>query len=41
MQTPSSGMTRANLSELVDNTKLGPVQWGVFTLCLLCVGMPT
>jgi MFS transporter, AAHS family, 4-hydroxybenzoate transporter len=37
MQTP--GTAKVNLAELVDNSQLGPVQWGVFTLCLLCLIM--
>ncbi|HEY6360523.1 MAG TPA: MFS transporter [Vicinamibacterales bacterium] len=31
--------SRINLAELVDNSRLGPVQWGVFALCLLTLIM--
>jgi MFS transporter, AAHS family, 4-hydroxybenzoate transporter len=39
MQTPPAGAERINLSEFVDQSTLGPVQWGVFTLCLLTLIM--
>ena len=39
MQTPDAGTAKVNLSELVDNSRLGPVQWGVFALCLLTLIM--
>ncbi len=35
MQMPDAGAGKINLSEFVDNSRLGSVQWGVFTLCLL------
>jgi AAHS family 4-hydroxybenzoate transporter-like MFS transporter len=31
--------TRVNLTELVDNSRVGAVQWSVFTLCLLSLIM--
>ncbi len=39
MQTPGTSAAKVNLAELVDNSRLGPVQWGVFTLCLLTLIM--
>jgi AAHS family 4-hydroxybenzoate transporter-like MFS transporter len=39
MQTPDAGTAKVNLSELVDNSRLGPVQSGVFALCLLTLIM--
>ena len=39
MQTPPTSAVRVNLSELVDNSRLGPVQWGVFILCMLTLIM--
>ncbi len=39
MQIPGPAAGSVNLSELVDNSPLGPVQWGVFTLCLLTLIM--
>src|SRR5687767_11334153 len=39
MQMPDAGAGKINLSEFVDNSRLGSVQWGVFTLCLLTLIM--
>jgi MFS transporter, AAHS family, 4-hydroxybenzoate transporter len=39
MQTPPVSTAKVNLSELVDNSRLGPVQWGVFALCMLTLIM--
>src|SRR5687768_6414462 len=39
MQTPHAGPPKVNLSELVDNSRLGPVQRGLFTLCMLTLIM--
>ena len=39
MQTPGMSAAKVNLAELVDSSRLGPVQWGVFTLCLLTLIM--
>ena len=39
MQMPEAGSGKVNLSEFVDNSRLGAVQWGVFTLCLLTLIM--
>src|SRR3954470_19480934 len=35
METPAP----LNVAALVDNSKLGPFQWGIFTLCGLCLIM--
>ena len=37
MQHADSG--KVNLAEVVDRSQLGPVQWSVFVLCLLCLIM--
>jgi AAHS family 4-hydroxybenzoate transporter-like MFS transporter len=39
MQMPDARAGKINLSEFVDNSRLGSVQWGVFTLCLLTLIM--
>jgi MFS transporter, AAHS family, 4-hydroxybenzoate transporter len=39
MHTPHASAAKVNLSELVDNSRLGPVHWGVFTLCMLTLIM--
>src|SRR5688572_13957155 len=39
MQMPGAGAGKINLSEFVDRSRLGSVQWGVFTLCLLTLIM--
>ena len=39
MQMPDASSARVNLTELVDNSRLGRVQWSVFTLCLLSLVM--
>jgi AAHS family 4-hydroxybenzoate transporter-like MFS transporter len=39
MQTPPVSAASVNLAEFVDNSGLGPVQWSVFTLCMLTLIM--
>ncbi len=39
MALPDASVAKVNLSELVDQSRLGPVQWGVFALCLLTLVM--
>ena len=39
MATPGSAAHQVNLSELLENTPIGPLQIRVFTLCMLCLIM--
>jgi AAHS family 4-hydroxybenzoate transporter-like MFS transporter len=39
MQTPQVSAASVNLAEFIDSRRLGPVQWSVFTLCMLTLIM--